>query len=224
MTADNSEHSVSTNLVEGTDNRGNEIYNKLVLNNVLAGRVPLFNYNENFKPEFNEKAYSGSYATSYPNSNTPAKIYKLKTAMNIPVEAITGNTTDKDGNTIHEILTLKDNEVIQFRAPSFKTILTYPAYVHYYLKLNPTDSYEAAIPVTMQTLGDFLKGGPEANSDQTKAALEYYINDTNMPTTLIKELNIDEANRQNQENFKHNFDKVVSDSKAVFIKINNRYE
>ena len=102
------------------------------------------------------------------------------------VSSMAGNITNENGTTTHEILTLKDNEVIQFRAPSFKTILTYPAYVHYYLKLNPTDSYEAAIPVTMQTLGDFLKGGPEANSDQTKAALKYYINDTNMPTTLIK--------------------------------------
>ena len=224
MTADNGEHSVSTNLVEGTDNRGNEIYNKLVLNNVLAGRVPLFNYNENFKPEFTEKAYSGSYASSYPNSNTPARIYKLKTAMNIPVAAITGNITNENGTTTHEILTLKDNEVIQFRAPNFKTTLTYPAYVHYYLKLNKTESYEAAIPVTMQTLGDFLKGGPEANSDQTKAALEYYINDTSMPTTLIKELTPNDIDRQTEENFKHNFDKVVSDSKAVFIKNSNRYE
>ena len=224
MTADNREHSVGTNLIEGTTNRGNEIYNKLVLNNVLAGRVPLFNYNENFKPEFNEKAYDGDYESSYPNSTEPTKIYKLKTAMNIPVEAITGNTTNENGRTIHEVLTLKENEVIQFRAPSFKTTLTYPAYVHYYLKLNPTDSYEAAIPVTMQTLGDFLKGGPEATATQAKEALEYYINDTYMPTTLIRELNIDEANRATKEKFVVNFDKIIFDSKAVFIKINDRYE
>ena len=36
---------------------GNVYYNKLVLNNVLAGRIPLFNYDENFKPEYNERYY-----------------------------------------------------------------------------------------------------------------------------------------------------------------------
>jgi hypothetical protein len=220
MTADNREHSVATNLTEGTTNRGNEIYNKLVLNNVLAGRVPLFNYNENFKPEFNEKAYEGDYESSYPNSDQPKKIYKLKTAMNIPVEAITGNTKDENGKTIHEILTLKDNEVIQFRAPSFKTTLTYPAYVHYYLKLNATDSYESAIPVTMQTLGDFLKGGPEANNTQAKAALEYYIN--SMPSNLIvtEGLTINADGRTAIEKFRLAFDEVVAICKAVFIKDN----
>ena len=221
MTADNREHSVSTNLIEGTTNRGNEIYNKLVLNNVLAGRVPLFNYNENFKPEFNEKAYKGKYESSYPTA-TGYKIYKLRTAMNIPVYAVTGNTTDKDGKTVHEILTLKDNEVIQFRAPNFKTTLTYPAYVHYYLKLNATESYESAIPVTMQTLGDFLKGGPEANATKAKAALEYYINETSMSSELIQELTIDEENRKSKEKFKLAFDKVVAESKAVFTK-DNKY-
>ena len=219
MTADNREHSVGTNLIEGTINRGNEIYNKLVLNNVLAGRVPLFNYNENFKPEFNEKAYEGSYESSYPNSNKSTKIYKLKTAMNIPVEAVNGNTE----NGVHEILTLKDNEVIQFRAPNFKTTLTYPAYVHYYLKLNATDSYESAIPVTMQTLGDFLKGGPETNNTQAKTALEYYINETNMSSELVQELTIDEENRKVREKFKLAFDKIISESKAIFIKNETTY-
>ena len=224
MTADNQEHTLSTNLIEGTTNRGNEIYNNLVLNNVLAGRIPLFNYNENFKPEFNEKEYEGNYNSSYPNDTTPTKIYKLKTAMNIPVAAITGNTTDKDGKTVHEVLTLKDNEVIQFRAPSFKTTLTYPAYVHYYLKLNATESYEAAIPVTMQTLGDFLKGGPTATTEQARLALEYYINDTSMSTNLIQELNIKDENREDSTKFKPAFDSIVSDSKAIFVKEDNRYK
>jgi hypothetical protein len=180
MTADNTEYSVTSNITEGTTNTGNKIYNSLVLNNVLAGRVPLFNYNENFKPEFTEKAYGGSYSSNYPTTNG-STIYKLKTSVDIPVAAVAANSVNDKGE--HEILTLKENEVIQFRAPSFKTTLTYPAYVHYYLKLNPTADYQAAIPVTMQTLGDFLKGGPEATTAQMKEYLEYYINSTNMDTT-----------------------------------------
>jgi hypothetical protein len=36
---------------------GNSYYNKLVLNNVLAGRVELFNYDLNFKPDYSESQY-----------------------------------------------------------------------------------------------------------------------------------------------------------------------
>ena len=226
MTADNTEYSVTSNITEGTANPGNKIYNSLVLNNVLAGRVPLFNYNENFKPEFTEKAYDGSYSSNYPTTNG-STIYKLKTSVDIPVAAVAANSVNEKGE--HEILTLKENEVIQFRAPSFKTTLTYPAYVHYYLKLNPTAEYQAAIPVTMQTLGDFLKGGPEATTAQMKEYLEYYINSTNMDTTdtnsaMVRPLVIDTTIRQDAQKFAEAFNNRVSDTKAIFIKKGSAYE
>jgi hypothetical protein len=60
-----------------------------------------------------------------------------------------------------EPLTLKENEVIQFRAPNFKTVATYPGYVNYYFKHNAQGiANTPAIPATMQTLAEFFNGGP----------------------------------------------------------------
>ena len=62
-----------------------------------------------------------------------------------------------------EPLVLKEKEVIQFRAPNFKTVKTYPAYVNYYFKSNNKTSGKAtaAIPATMQSLTEFFNGGPD---------------------------------------------------------------
>jgi hypothetical protein len=54
-------------------------------------------------------------------------------------------------------LKLKDNQVIQFRCPNFKTTTTYPAYVNYFLKRNEEiASGEDAIPATFMTLKEFM--------------------------------------------------------------------
>ena len=70
-----------------------------------------------------------------------------------------------------EPLTLSTGEVVQFRAPNFKTKATYPAYVNYFVKLNPSlttrsraNSFKKsspAIPATMMTLLEFFEGGSE---------------------------------------------------------------
>lgn len=62
-----------------------------------------------------------------------------------------------------EPLVLKEKEVIQFRAPNFKTVKTYPAYVNYYFKSSNKSGGKAtaAIPATMQSLTEFFNGGPE---------------------------------------------------------------
>ena len=124
---------------------GNAYYNRLVLNNVLAGRIPLFNYSEDFKPEYTEKQYPGNeYAIVYPEGQKKIK-------------EITSNFTIKYDADFRSV-TLNENEIVQFSFPNLKTILTYPAYVNYFLKLN-TDSannaYRAA-PATLLSLGDFL--------------------------------------------------------------------
>lgn len=60
-----------------------------------------------------------------------------------------------------EPLILKENEVIQFRAPNFKTVATYPGYINYYFKYNAQGiTNTPAIPATMQTLAEFFNGGP----------------------------------------------------------------
>lgn len=56
----------------------NEIMNKLIVRNVLAGKVPLFNYYEDFKPELSEKLPSDTSIPSVIDNVT-----KLKAKANI---------------------------------------------------------------------------------------------------------------------------------------------
>jgi hypothetical protein len=210
MSADNVDHSISD-----SDGAGKTYHNQLVLNNVLAGRVPLFNYDTNFATSFKEKNYSGTYAPIYPNNTNNKQIYKIKTEVEIPIEAVEGTN----------ILKLTENEVIQFRAPSFKTINTYPAYVNYYLHLDKEGkNYVQAIPATMQSLRDFLRGGPNATNTISKETLEYYINNTNFPANLIEPLEISEDIRNNEGKFKEQFDSIVSSNCAIFVKPGTTYQ
>lgn len=209
LAVDNTEYKLS-------DTAGKQYYNSLVLNNVLAGRVPLFNYNTNFTTNFKEKDYDQEgYQSIYPGTTAAAQqIYKLKTELEIPVEAVEGVNT----------LKLTENEVIQFRAPSFKSTVTYPAYVNYYLHLDKTNTrYVQAIPATMQTLGTFLKGGPNATNETAKLAIEHYINNTNFPSNLITQLEINPELRQNEGAFKARFDALAAESCALFVKPSETY-
>ena len=172
---------------------GNYYYNKLVLNNVLAGRIPLFNYDENFKPEYNEKKYpawgSGTteqYDLLYPNTIEQDKsngISKLVSEFIVDL-----NNTN---------LKLKQNEVIQFRMPNLRTIKTYPAYVNYFLQLTPNSRAQKAIPATMQTLKTFLDSRTNSensvticywdlavNSDELAGARQVYDGTINNQATL----------------------------------------
>lgn len=97
----------------------------LALLNVLAGRVPLFNYNESFKPEFNETQNNDYPQIYYPKSNADA---------NEVIGKITAEYTP-DLPTAQQPIRVGENEIIQFRTPNYKTTAIYPAYVNYFLKL-----------------------------------------------------------------------------------------
>jgi hypothetical protein len=63
-------------------------------------------------------------------------------------EFIIQNRTDE--------LELKENQVIQFRVPNFKTIYTYPAYVNYFIKLDVESTGGQPIPATFKPLDVFM--------------------------------------------------------------------
>ena len=72
-------------------------------------------------------------------------------------------------------LILKQNEVLQFRAPSFKTTKTYPAYVNYFAKLNDASTggtgvgkRTVATPATLYTLTEFFNGGISGYSETSE--------------------------------------------------------
>lgn len=92
----------------------------MVAKNVLAGRIPLFEYDESFEPSLNESKCEG-YDLFYPAEDS-ACITRIDAAWE-------PNFDKKD-------YPLQKNQVVQFRAPSFKTTITYPAYVNYFICLN----------------------------------------------------------------------------------------
>lgn len=159
-----------------------KIYDKLALRNVLAGKISLFDYDDDFAPEFNEVKLNNQYIyeSQYPTPEQEATnpIISLESAL-----AITGGNGFKD-------YTLNKNEVIQFRAPNFKTEITYPAYVNYYL-IKTGSSDTPGIPATFQTLETFMGSDQDYWPD--------FIN-ANLNKTGYIELPADEPDRQNKFN------------------------
>ena len=130
MKVDNTEYSLvsaGTNKVEDWAS----MYNKLVLRNVLAGRIAAFNYDTDFATNYAETPYTGF--------TSPEKIVKLVSHF------------DASGITSADGYKLQDNEVIQFRTPNLKTSVTYPSYVNYFLHLETRKS-KPAIPATFQSI------------------------------------------------------------------------
>lgn len=133
------------------------LYNNLALNNVLAGRIPLFNYYTDFQPSYDEAPVDENGIAEIIPENKDKPIYIIKPKFTI------------DAGCKNVIL--NENEVVQFRLPNLKTTTTYPAYVNYFIKLNDSKS-TAAIPATMQTLRSFIETEHPAGVD----GWEYYAN------------------------------------------------
>ncbi len=145
-------------------------YNKLLLRNVLAGRVPLFKYNTDFKPGLNEMlANNKDFILS---SNSDKKITSVSSQC----------TIDTSGVSESNSITLTENEVIQFRAPNFITEITYPAFVHYRLVL----SDEAAV-INKNTEYQ-LKKGENGKSDEKLYIMYTSESTTDSSTDVVKSI------------------------------------
>lgn len=188
-TASGAEYQTSTGLAESDitalHKAGDRYFNQLVLNNVLAGKLPLFNYNTSFEPSLTESEYpswvtaggtpeESKYNILYPATPVDSTatvfgndaIYALETEF-----LIDGTVTVPQGNAnpVKDIR-LTAGEVIQFRMPNLKTTRTYPAYVNYYAKLNVSNNANyLAIPATMQSITSFLNSGSNNETTITKS-------------------------------------------------------
>lgn len=146
------EHSLNFDEVNGTSEKNTskktaeEGYGRTFINlallNVLAGRIPLFNYDESFEPALNESKAAEYDDVFYPiDASKPENaVTKIEASYEPPVS---------------DNIVLSDNEVIQFRSPSFKTTVTYPSYVNYFIKLNENITIES-IAAKFMTLKDFM--------------------------------------------------------------------
>jgi hypothetical protein len=129
--------------VTSSDDDAKAQYNKLMLRNILAGRIAAFQYDSNFKTDYSESKYSDDGVKSeYPENPSTEYISKMTSKFEIPAGS--------SGRT------LKENEVVQFRRPNFKTTITYPAYVNYYLHLTTAEATKNAIPATFETIRTFM--------------------------------------------------------------------
>ena len=131
------------------------LYNKMVLKNILAGKIALFNYNTDFVASLSEKEYTNSYNIINNQPEDPfSPIYPTDDNKLI---GITSEYTVFTNNKQVVDLTLADNEVIQFRAPNLKTVITYPAYVNYYMQFGGDPALtDLAYPATFYKLMDFM--------------------------------------------------------------------
>lgn len=132
--------------------------NHMLLQNVLAGRVPMFNYDTSIKPTLLESALAGK------DIELPAvageQITKIEAIYNPDLANI--STTP---------VTVGKNEIIQFRAKNYKTTVTYPAYVNYRLVLQGTVS--TAIPAVATTLKDYFSStGTKITNDVTNSYMD----------------------------------------------------
>lgn len=164
--------------------KAKEYYNDIVLNNVLAGRINLFDYNTDFEPNY-EESKSDKFDVIYPDTEDKLSegIYKVEPKLEINI------SNSKDLN-----LTLQENEVIQFRLPNLQTTKTYPAYVNYFVKLNNT-SGTAAIPATMQTINTFLT---TSATDKSGLDLIKEVNSTLIEDFSAKDYTIERTNGEAQ--------------------------
>lgn len=115
-----------------------EIYNKLAIRNVLAGRVPLFKYNTTFEPSFSDGAYrvtsnikqsdlpkalassinSDGVNTFTPSANNPVTIQMLGDKVytgvyaDVAVEAIPAEITWKDPENNSPVLSVEYTDPI----------------------------------------------------------------------------------------------------------------
>ena len=124
-------------------------YNKLLLRNVLAGRVPLFKYNTDFKSGLNESLITGKDFILPPTGSTK-KITSVSSQCAIDTSDVSATSP----------IMLAENEVIQFRAPNFITEITYPAFVHYRIVLSDKNA------VINKNTEYQLKKGESSESDE----------------------------------------------------------
>jgi hypothetical protein len=126
----------------------------MALRNVLAGKIAAFKYNDNFISEYDQSRYP-NFEPQYPlppeNGQPELKIKSITSHFDVGT-AFDNRDTEKEPKG----LVLKENEVIQFRLPNFKTIRTYPAYVNYFIKLKPKDNDISAIPATFENLHQYM--------------------------------------------------------------------
>lgn len=194
LTADNQEYYIASQeeidalpeseqeAAEANKKTAQEIYNKLAVRNVLAGKVELFNYDKNFGTGYDEIKYEAIYEGSEPVEIKPIYPDPTSAETNKFIKRLETQFTLKHDDEKEWEYNLLDNEVIQFRSPNFRSTVTYPAYVNYYISLkdetdiaNAGEKEKIATPATFTSLWNYF-GGVQVNSEYGYQVFIGYIN------------------------------------------------
>lgn len=157
-------------------NENRRLYNQLLIRNILAGKIDLFEYVADFKTDYTEapsttpgKRYDiSSDSTSvdatgqvvFPGPDDtfgniddthtrPAQIVQLRSECKLNIDGMSAAGSSKT-------ITLGDNEVIQFRLPNFFTTVTYPNNVNYYAKITNEAGFIPANAEYMLGAGEYV--------------------------------------------------------------------
>lgn len=134
---------------------------KLFAKNVVAGRVPLLKYDEDFGGSFDQAQFSG-YDLIYGESPAIGKIETNLQITSLP--------------TAQASYSPVENESIQMIAPSFKTDVTYPAYINYHFTKATTANPVAANSEYKLVQGDSLKINYTDSTTSNVMNIEYTYN------------------------------------------------
>lgn len=98
-TYNGTEHEVAASGTVNSYTSADELYNKLVLRNVLAGRIALFDYDDSFEKNYAETAYTGYTGVMGGDSTvTDSTINKIKTEFHLAKR--TYNSTSPKGSKL----------------------------------------------------------------------------------------------------------------------------
>lgn len=218
-------------------------FNKLVLANVLAGRIALFNYDLNFETRFDEKVYPAGYlppdadffqeSESEEGGNSGEGGEGTGSAGEVEPQVMSYPIFSSDalkGAEVSEVETelklfpqrIKDlsgaqlvlgaGEVVQFRAPNFRTVTTYPAYINYYLQRNVTNP--TITPAKMVRVLDWLRG---SKTDSAKFYAKARVNNLVGLDDFEKSSAIDAIDSDNAGNYAW---ELVTEGKVPMSSIN----
>jgi hypothetical protein len=141
MTESGNEYDLKFTAINETDpteikekkQKQNDVYQKLIAKNVLAGRAPLFKYNQDIEVDFNKEGSEQIYGTTF-NYLTADDTSTIKdksiTAISSDLKL---NLSKIDNSTGY---TLRANESLQVVNNALVDLISYPMYINYYFKGN----------------------------------------------------------------------------------------
>lgn len=141
----------------------------IVAQNILSGKISLFKYDEEFVYDYLQGAVEVNQ-----NADSPL-FYNVKSISSYA----------NIGNISNNPYKLRANEVIQFIAPNFKSDVTYPYGVNYYLQLSDGTYIEKNSEYTLQS-GDLAIFNYTDNSDN-EIWIEYHPDKIKKNGNIIKE-------------------------------------